>query len=396
MRDLLSEARRTRGGTTSTHRRRRSSPATTSCGRRCATPATSSPGAGARGRRLVLGPAAPPRPREPDARPVRHRAGRVAVQPRAVSRSAAARPSSTRRLGRHRRLRGRPRRRRCGWWSTSADFDESRWVNLTGVSGHPFARTTPTRPTSGPRAGRCRGSSRPRRSGPRPRTRSPCSRPQRIEPGRAGRGQDGPVVRLDRHVQPTSSSYSSTHVNVPTGTRAQGPVVAAAAAAQPVSVAATRRGPGRARRRPSRPPRRRAEVRPARAGPSARARATRVRRTPPSPGRGRAATSGSSTRFPAACSSSSRIPVPGSVPIETYAATVAARRTGPGGRAGAGQSRHLPRRPRSAAGGCGRSRAGRGGPAWRQRIRTRPNLVLGAVGVGPPCQPTIEVWVVQA
>ena len=39
------------------------------------------------------------------------------------------------------------------------DLDRSRWINLTGVSGHPAAATTPTRRTCGRAARRCRGPS---------------------------------------------------------------------------------------------------------------------------------------------------------------------------------------------------------------------------------------------
>ena len=89
-----------------------------------------------------------------------------------------------------------------------ADLDESRWVNLTGVSGHPFSdhytdqtdlwaegETLPWAFSADAVEDAGRGHAHPA-AGPRP-----------SDPGRAGGGQHRPVVRLDRHVaRPTSSS----------------------------------------------------------------------------------------------------------------------------------------------------------------------------------------------
>ena len=69
---------------------------------------------------------------------VGHRAGRVAGQPRAAGRSAAVRPPSTHVGGRRRGVRRRRPRPSMRMVVSLADLDDSRWINLTGVSGHPF------------------------------------------------------------------------------------------------------------------------------------------------------------------------------------------------------------------------------------------------------------------
>ncbi len=55
----------------------------------------------------------------------------------AGSSAAAARRSTPTVVGRRRRATAWSTCRRCGWWSSLGDLDRSRWINLTGVSGHP-------------------------------------------------------------------------------------------------------------------------------------------------------------------------------------------------------------------------------------------------------------------
>ena len=139
--NLLHRTRTTRGGTTST------TPGVIESPRR--DPATGD-GRGPRRAdpRARQGPAttgswgqpAPARPAAPGARRRVAVPGRsVAVQPRAGTRSAAAARSSTPTAwDAEPGLRRSTGRRRCGWWSTSPTSTRSRWVNLTGVSGHAF------------------------------------------------------------------------------------------------------------------------------------------------------------------------------------------------------------------------------------------------------------------
>ena len=63
---------------------------------------------------------------------------RVALQPRARTSSAAARRSSTRSAGTRASATASTGCRRCAWSSTSPTCDASRWINLTGASGHAF------------------------------------------------------------------------------------------------------------------------------------------------------------------------------------------------------------------------------------------------------------------
>ena len=121
------------------------------------------------------------------------------------------------------------------------DLDRSRWVNLTGASGHVasahYRDQTPlwvqgdTLAWAFGRTAVQQGVAGPARAGA-----------GALEPGDPELGGDGgrPGGRGRRRgtASRTSSELSSTQTKVPTGTRAEGAVVGAAAAAQPVAVAA--------------------------------------------------------------------------------------------------------------------------------------------------------------
>ena len=211
-----------------------------------------------------------------------------------------------------------------------ADLDDSRWINLTGVSGHPFhehytdqtdlwarGETLPWPFTADavidagehtltlvPADGR---SGRSLTASPAAVTRRSCGSTGHVE---------ADLVVVQQHAGEGADGHP-----------AERPVVGAAAAAEPVAG----RGDGEARHQDDVGGGDRVDAQP-RTGrleqpEPARRPATRRRRTPPSRGRRRPSGPGGSTRFPAAASSRSSAPVPGSEPTETYAATVAARRT---------------------------------------------------------------------
>ena len=133
--------------------RGRSRPATTSCARRWSTPATSSRDARRATRASwTWGAPAPARTSTPrrSASPASPRSSGSSTA--AAGRSAAA-PSIVNATGwdavEGYDVTAAPSMRMV---VSLADFDDSRWINLTGVSGHPPRRTTPTRPSSGSRA----------------------------------------------------------------------------------------------------------------------------------------------------------------------------------------------------------------------------------------------------
>ena len=103
------------------HRRTSSRPATTSCAQamRDARDELTRLDAGARPDELGVGPPAPARPAQPDAGRVRHRPGRVAVQPRRLGGRRRQRRPSTRRRGTPPRATTSTAPRRCGWSSRS-------------------------------------------------------------------------------------------------------------------------------------------------------------------------------------------------------------------------------------------------------------------------------------
>ncbi len=122
-------------------------------------PATSSPACSRRRpERLDVGPPARAQPGEPDTRAVRHRPGRVAAQPRRlpVGGGEAAVDATGWSAAEGYQVDWAPSMRMV---VSLADLDDSRWINLTGVSGHAFNATTSTRPSCGSRARRCRGRS---------------------------------------------------------------------------------------------------------------------------------------------------------------------------------------------------------------------------------------------
>ncbi len=216
-----------------------------------------------------------------------------------------------------------------------ADFDDSRWVNLTGVSGHPASATTSTRPTSSSPARRCRGPGRGEAvTTAGTRTRSPCVPPEeparsRMTPvGGGGMGHRA-VVRLDRHVD-----ADLVVVQQHAGERAdrhpgQRPVVAAAAR------------PSRTPAGDDRQPGHQHDVGGG-DGVDAERRAGRLEQPEPrrgqrrgpvvgAPSRGRASGSTAPAAAPACRRRASRVEQQrrcrARCPTETYAATVAARRT---------------------------------------------------------------------
>ena len=111
--------------------RRHPAPGAARCPRRA------DPAPGARPGRVDLGPPAPARPGEPDPRQVRHRAGRVAGQPGRWEAAGGGGRGRRDVVGRRRGVR-RHRAPSMRMVVSLADLDESRWINLTGVSGHPF------------------------------------------------------------------------------------------------------------------------------------------------------------------------------------------------------------------------------------------------------------------
>ena len=277
-----------------------------------------------------------------------------------------------------------------------ADFDESRWVNLTGVSGHPFSdhytdqtdlwaegETLPWPFSQRGGRGRRRGHAHP------------AARPRAVIPaGLAAAstvrscGSTGTVhahlVVVEQHARERADRHPR-----------QGPVVAAAAASEPD--AGGRDGEARDEHDVGGRDRVDAEPGPDRLEQShpAPAPASPARRTPPSPGRGRGARRGAAPACPRR---------PARRAAVRYRARSRSRRTprrSPRGvrvarPAGAGRSRPRRRRPRPAAGGCARSAAGRAAPAWRPRNRVvRGSWPPGQLRVASPGQPTIEVWVVQ-
>ena len=312
-----------------------------------------------------------------------------------AGRSAAARPRSTRR-------RGTPPRATTSTSAPSmrmvvslADFDDSRWINLTGVSGHPFsdhytdqtdlwARARPcpglfTRDaveaagehtltlgagTADPDAGRaCRDPARPASWSRQAATGG--LRSVRVPLGRHGAG-DRAVVGLGGDVEADLVVVEQHPDGRADRHPAEGAVVAAAAAAHPqrrsretarpgtstTSAVRRRRGPGAGR--------------PARAGRGRPGRARSALGTPPSRGRGRAARTGSTTRLPAADQT---------VEQRGGAGLGADRDVRRHGRRAAYLRRrqHVlrdrparPRRPRAGRGGGGRSAAGRAARAWRR------------------------------
>ena len=86
----------------------------------------------------TLGPPAPARPAPADARRVRHRRRSSGCSTAAAGRSAAAARPSTRRRGTPPRGTPSPAAPSMRMVVSLGDLDDSRWINLTGVSGHPF------------------------------------------------------------------------------------------------------------------------------------------------------------------------------------------------------------------------------------------------------------------
>ena len=270
-----------------------------------------------------------------------------------------------------RRLPGGHRRRRCGWWSRSHDFDDSRWINLTGVSGHPFDDhyVDQTELCRGrghaavgllPRGRRSRPGSTPSRwsrpSSP-PGRLGPSAQPG--DPRRRRGGQHRPVVRLDRHVHAdllVVEQHAGEGADRHPGQR---PVVAAAA-------------PGPAGRRPAE------TASPGTSTTSAVATAStpsggRDRLEQPEAGRGQRLGPGvdgpvqvevagpSRRRSPAGAPACRRRAARRGAgrcrarrPTETYAATVAARRTSGAASRCSAMARRRRRPPRPAGAGCGR------------------------------------------
>ena len=176
-----------------------------------------------------LGPAAPPRPREPVARPERHRPGRGDLQPRPFEVGGGSAIVDATNWD-----------ATAGYDVTSApsmrmvvdldDLDRSRWVNLTGASGHVasshYRDQTPlwvrgrdpavaVRARGRPEGGRGPAGARAQRLGlehaqPPWRRRIPVS----VATALTGRSWSSRGTESR-----TSSELSSTQTNVPTGIR---------------------------------------------------------------------------------------------------------------------------------------------------------------------------------
>ena len=317
----------------------------------------------ARPERLDAGDTSTAEPGEPDARAVRHRPGRAGCSTAAATEVGGGEATVdatgwTRRRG----LRGH--------WAPSmrmvvslADLDDSRWINLTGVSGHAFTRTTrPDRPLGRGETlpwpftrarGRRQADDRADPSDPR---RSPGPEPERCPEGVAAavtRRSWAPRAPVDDLPVVEQRAREGAHRHP-----GQRPVVAAAAPAQPHPGPVDRQAGARARRRRS-PPRRprdggRRLEQPDRAGPGRR----RRRRRPVEVASG--SSTGRITRRPA------RRTRPGAGRCPARRRPRRTPRPWPRGvpRGGEQHGRRARGRPRGAsasARGCARAAAGRAG-----------------------------------
>ena len=307
----------------------------------------------ARGR-LDVGPPAPARPGEPDPRPVRRRAGASGCSTAAATRSAAAATSSMRPSGTRPATRSRsPRRRRCAWWSPWPTSTTRAGSTSPASPGTPSARTTSTRPTSGSRA-----SSLPwafsREALDEAGGGHPHPRPVRLRPLGRDHGRDPAVVRGRRdRVEQLVVEQQRAHERADRDA-GERPVVGAAAASEPHAGAVHRQRRhqhhvGGGDRLAPEPRTGRLEQPPARGD-----QAVGARRSAPSRGRCRGAAPAGSRGGPAARSPSMSGPVPGSGPIETYAATVAARRTSGAASSWSAMARAGLAERRAASGAAGR------------------------------------------
>ena len=212
-----------------------------------------------------------------------------------------------------------------------ADWDDSRWINLTGVSGHPASShyTDQTElyvageylPWAYSReaveeAGEDTLMPGARRLRAEPRGVTVTGDAAAPHPTRHGK-PDAYVVGIRRHGQPDLLGVEHHRHRRPGDHPGQGPVVGPAAAPEPV--AGTTHGEPRDQHHVGTPDRVDAEPRPGgleqtRARPAP---GSTPRRRRPSPGRCPGSSTGTMTRLPAPSSASRSNPVPGSLPTET-------------------------------------------------------------------------------